>query len=99
MTQRVNVGEFNITHNLGKMATEAGIYQLLWHGDEDGIKTAGQMIPQLQAGLAMLKSNPNHFKKFNSSNGWGVYENFVGFVEDILQGCIENPDADVKFSI
>ena len=34
----------NITHNLGLMAEEAGIYQPLWRPEELGIKTAAGLI-------------------------------------------------------
>ncbi|TVM03002.1 MAG: hypothetical protein CV087_07595 [Candidatus Brocadia sp. WS118] len=85
----------NITHNLNKMADEAGIYQHLWRPDEIGITNAEQLIEPLQRGLQLLKSDPEKFKKFNPSNGWGNYEGLVNFVHDYLKACVENPDADV----
>jgi hypothetical protein len=88
----------NITHNLGAMATEASVYKPLWRPDEIGIKTAGQLIQPLTDGLALLKSDPERFKKFNAKNGWGMYEHFVPFVEDYLNACIENPAAEVEVS-
>ncbi len=91
----------NITHNLGKMAIEAGIYEALWRPDElfkrKEIK-AGELIPLLEAGLEKLKADPKHFEQFNASNGWGVYKDFVPFVERYLEACIEDPDADVQVS-
>ena len=85
----------NITHNLGKMAAEAGIYQHLWRPEEIGITHADQLIEPLTEGLARLKADPEHYSKFNAPNGWGLYEHFVPFVEDYLRACRENPDAEV----
>jgi len=86
----------NITHNLGKMAEEAGIYGYLWRPNEIGITRAEQLIKPLSIGLALLKSDPERFKKFDAKNGWGLYIHFVPFVEKYLQACKEYPDAEVS---
>lgn len=44
----------NITHNLGEMAEEAGIYKHLWRPEEIGITKADQLIAPLREGLARL---------------------------------------------
>lgn len=88
----------NITHNLNKMAAEAGIYEHLWRPEEIGITTAAQLIEPLRAGLALLKSDPARFEAFNPSNGWGSYEGLVSFVERYLEACEEAPDAEVSVS-
>jgi hypothetical protein len=88
----------NITHNLGGMAEEAGIYKHLWRPEEIGITKAAQLIEPLRAGVALLKSDRARFEKHNSPNGWGLYENFVPFVEEYLAACEANPDADVAVS-
>lgn len=85
----------NITHNLGKMATEAGIYEYLWRPEEVGISTAQQLIEPLKKALSNLVENRGHFQQFNSPNGWGTYDNFLLFVEDYLNACIANPEASV----
>ena len=112
------VYDANITHNLGKMAGEAGIYEALWrpHRLKDGYNipereheaewkfeeenktTAKDIIPLLEKGLADLKARPKHFEKFNSPNGWGIYEHFVPFVENYLEACKEYPDAIISVS-
>lgn len=86
----------NITHNLGNMAREAGIYECLWRPEEIGISKAEQLIKPLEEGLALLKRKPEHFARFNAPNGWGMYEHFVPFVEKYLEACRENPGADVS---
>lgn len=88
----------NITHNLGKMADAAGIYKALWRPEEINATKASDIIPLLQNGLAELKNNPKYYKKFNSENGWGIYEHFVPFVEKYLNACIENPNATIYVS-
>lgn len=88
----------NITHNLNEMAVEAGIYEPLWRPDQIGIKTAKDLIEPLRKGLALLRSDPERFKKFNPENGWGNYEGLVDFVQEYLKACEENPDAEVSVS-
>lgn len=85
----------NITHNLGKMADAAGVYDCMWRPDEHGITHARQLIDQLTLGLARLRSDPDHFKVHNPSNGWGKYEGLVAFVADYLEACKRHPDATV----
>jgi hypothetical protein len=95
-TRPVEVYASNITHNLSAMAEAAGIYKHLWYPEEIGITTAAQLIKPLEAGLKLLKSKPEHFKAYNSLNGWGVYEHFVPFVGQYLIACRDNPDAEVS---
>lgn len=86
----------NITHNLGNMADEAGIYKHLWRPEEIGITKAHQLIEPLKAGVALMKSDPPRFEKHNAPNGWGLYEHFVPFVERYLEACQNSPNADVS---
>jgi hypothetical protein len=88
----------NITHNLNRMAKEAGIYELLWRPDEIGVTKAAQLIDQLRAGIALMKADPKRFEALNPSNGWGSYNDFLPWLETYLSACEENPDADVSVS-
>lgn len=88
----------NITHNLNRVAEEAGIYKHLWYPEEIGISKASQLIAPLDAGLALMKSDPARFEKHNASNGWGLYQHFVTWVRDYLDACRDYPDADVSVS-
>lgn len=56
---------------------------------------AYEIIPILEKGLDDLKARPEYFKKYNSPNGWGTYDNFVPFVEKYLNACKEYPEAIV----
>ena len=88
----------NITHNLNKMAEEAGIYQHLWRPEELDIKFASQLIEPLEAGLSRLYSDPDHYKEFNPTNGWGDYSILIHFVESYRDACIETPSALIEIS-
>ena len=112
------VYDANITHNLGTMASNAGIYEALWRPhrlkegynipendyvaeckfEAEAVTFAKDIIPILEKGLADLKARPEYFSQFNSSNGWGVYEHFVPFVEEYLKACKEYPNAIVETS-
>jgi hypothetical protein len=88
----------NITHNLGPMAREAGIYACLWRPDENGITKASQIIEPLQNGLMLLVLDPQRFKQLDSPNGWGKWEHFLPFCAEYLRACKEHPDANVRVS-
>ena len=94
----ITVFDRNITHNLCKMADKAGIYYALWCPEEKGWETAKDITPTLEKGLAKLKEKPAYYKKFNSENGWGMYEHFVPFVEEILTACKKYPNAVIYVS-
>lgn len=104
----------NITHNLNKMADEAGLYEALWrpyqlkpdypgfedHNDEWAYEEANpvrahEIIEIIEKGLADMKARPKHYEKFNSPNGWGLYKNFVPFIEKYLNALKEFPEAQV----
>jgi hypothetical protein len=86
----------NITHNLGKMAQAAGIYECVWRPDDNGITHARQIIKPLAAGVALLATEKARFEAFNSPNGWGMWEHFLPFCADYLQACRDHPDALVR---
>lgn len=88
----------NITHNLGKMADAAGIYQHLWRPEELGITQAKGLIEPLTEGLALLRADPDRFKSHNPPNGWGDYDGLVRFVSEYLAACTEYPEATVRAS-
>lgn len=63
---------------------------------EDSVEILAQdIIEIIERGLEDLKARPEHFKKFNSENGWGMYENFVPFVTNYLEALKNNPEAIV----
>lgn len=94
--RQTTVYDSNITHNLGKMAAEAGIYHHLWRPEELGITKAEQLIEPLERGLSFLQADPEKYRQLDAANGWGKYEHLVAFVEQYLAACRDNPDADVS---
>lgn len=88
----------NVTHNLNKMADEAGIYKALWRPEEIGVSHAAELIPLLRDGLALLESDPARFETFNPSNGWGDYDGLVTFVARYLAACEQYPHAEIGIS-
>lgn len=88
----------NITHNLTPMADEAGIYAVVWRPEENQITEARQLIDPLRAGIEAMKSDPARFEKLNAVNGWGLYKNFVPWLERLLAACEEHPEAFVRAS-
>lgn len=83
---------YNITHNLNKMAEEAGLYKALWCPDELHIVKALELIEYLSIGLKELKSDPEYYKQFNPTNKWGSYDNLVTFTEKYLKACEHYPE-------
>ena len=76
-TERETLYTSNITHNLNRMADEAGIYEACWRPEEIGAIKARDIIDKLSIGLHMMKADPERFKKFDSPNGWGTYDNLL----------------------
>lgn len=88
----------NITHNLGKMAKEAGIYECLWRPEELDITKASQLIVPLAKGLETLLTEPEKFKEFNPTNDWGNYDGLVDFIRKYLEACINHPNTKIQVS-
>lgn len=88
----------NITHNLTNMADKAGLYNALWYPDENGYVYAKDLVHVLTDGIVKLEENPDYFESFNSLNGWGTYAKFVSFVREVLNACIQHPNAYIEIS-
>lgn len=87
------VFDMNITSNLAQMADVAGFYDQLWH--LSGIKTCEDLLPHIEAGLGELKMKPDYYKQFSSSNGWGTYENFIDWLEKLIDNLKLDPKAEL----
>lgn len=90
--------ESNITHNLNAMAEKAGFYQHVWRPEEIGITKAKELIQPLTNGIALMRAKPAEFKVLSASNGWGTYEQFLPWLDKLLQACIDYPEATVEAS-
>lgn len=96
--RRTYVYDANITHNLGRMAEEAGIYRHLWRSEELGITKAGELVEPLRAGVRKMVDAPDHYKMFNPENGWGSYDGFVKWLSELLVACDTWPNATLSIS-
>jgi hypothetical protein len=98
----VNVYNGNITHNLNKMAMEVKLsngrtlYEVLWRPEEHNYTKASEIVPLLVEGIMILCSERERFLPFNPANGWGNYDNLVGFTQEYLNACLENPDGEIQ---
>lgn len=88
----------SITHNLNRMAEEAGVYKHLWRPEELGLTHAKELIDPLRQAIAKMEKNPDQFRKFDAPNGWGTYPDLLRFLRNYLAACIENPDAVIRAS-
>jgi hypothetical protein len=103
VVQPTSVYSANITHNLGKMASEVKLsngmtlYDILWRPDEqEGLKLAKDISELLDEGWNILLSDPEKFKKFEPDNGWGSYEGLEKFVYNYRNACWDNPEAELS---
>lgn len=91
--------DLNITHNLSDMAQAAGYYDYIWHPDTLYNKvTTSVIVPHLEEFLLELLRNKAKYEKYNASNGWGTYKDFVGFLTDYISLCYEYPDEELTIS-
>ena len=73
-------------------------YQIDYFFEVNSTTYAKDIIELLEQGLKKLVENPEYYKTFNASNGWGLYEHFVPFVEEYLSACKIYPNSIVIVS-
>lgn len=88
------VFEANFTHNVSRMADQAGLYEPIWNADENCV-CASDLIEPLTTGIAMMKAETERFKKFDAPNKWGTYDQFLPWLERLLEACTDYPDAKI----
>jgi hypothetical protein len=94
----ISVWSANITHNLGNIAAEVGLYRYLWRPEEFGIVCAEQLIRPLHLGAAYMHSNYDKLVRLESANGWGKLSYLTAFVNEYRRACVEHPHAIVEVS-
>lgn len=87
-----------MTHNIGKMAKEAGIYKALWQPQEEGYQVAGDIEPVLKAGLDKLCADPQHYEQLDSTYGAEYFDRLVTVASSYLEVCREHPKANIEVS-
>lgn len=85
--------ESNITHNLTRMAEAARIYIELWRPEDLHIMHAEDLIYPLKQAIRDLEARPEYYKRYDASNGWGKYRQFLSWLKDYWKACVRHPDA------
>jgi hypothetical protein len=85
--------EANITHNLGKMATELGIYQVLWRMEETDVLQAKDLYPYIRKAIIEMVTYPEYYKKFDSDNGWGTFKDFLPWLSRLIVALDQYPES------
>ena len=104
VTQPTSVYNGNITHNLGKMASQVKLsndktlYDILWRPEEHGFYYANEISELLDEAFNILLAYPEKYKKYNPGNGWGSYDGLVDFVYKYRNACWDNPEAELRVS-
>lgn len=90
----------NITHNFREMAKnckvhnwplDVNLYDQLWRDESPDKEDIGDYKVYLILCLNELESNPDKYKQYNPSNGWGTYEQLVEFIRSFIHALIDMP--------
>lgn len=92
-------GDFNTTHNHNRLADALGVYTLLWNKDGKTDVKAAELIEPLEKACEELKRNMKDYRQYDAPNGWGKCEDFLRFMEDVLNCCRTYPETLVNFSV
>lgn len=92
---RRSIVDYNITHNVSRMWRRAGCYEALYesHG-----KAALDVVPALEEAVRRMRAEPDEYRKLDAPNGWGVYEQALGWLENVLADCKAYPLAVIEVS-
>jgi len=85
----------NITHNLTKMWSLAGVYDALYMSDG---KEAHEVIEVVRKGLVEMKGHPARYKELNPPNGWGYYESALQFLSAFETACSQYHKGVIRVS-
>ena len=94
----------NITHNLGRMASEVKLdngltlYNILWRPDEcdPPLQKASDIAELLDEALGILIQEKDSLKQYNPENGWGNYYGLFELVHEYRNAARAEPNADIE---
>lgn len=86
----------SISANLTAIAVAVGIERHLWSPASVGITRADEMVPALTEAIAKLKADPDQFFKYDAPQRWGIYEQFLAYLERYLAQCKRYPTMDIR---
>ena len=87
--------DWNITHNVAAMWRLAGCYERLYESRGD---KAGWHIDGLRSAYTKMRDNPDEYKALNPSNGWGNYDGALKWLNTVIKGFEEAPEALIGVS-
>lgn len=88
----VRLFDANYTHNVIPMWQDAGCYEALYNSEG---KTAGEVLPALQAAILDMHRRPEHYRAMDSPNGWGVYARALPWLGRFASACKRHPKARI----
>ena len=80
----------NITHNVVSMWEKAGCCEALYKSDGQKAMDVRDII--VDAVVDMMKHKAE-YKKLDSPNGWGIYEDAFKFLLSVAVACCDFPEA------
>jgi len=85
---------FNMTSNVGPMYRVAG----LEIGNLDKMLTKN-VIAKVQPAYDYMVAHSHEMRTLEPANGWGKYEDALGFLQEILVTCLAHPECFVEVSV
>lgn len=97
----VSVLNLNITNNLNKMVQQYSYehYLAIWHPydlnslDKCRPLLAIDVVNYYEETLIEFLHNRKEYERYNSSNGWGTYDDMVSFLTQLISYCHKYPTA------
>jgi hypothetical protein len=99
---------FNITHNLGEMASHCNLYEPLWRpyrlfniSEDDEYDTtilAKDIVEYVEKGYKLLVDNKEDLLQYESSNGYGKYNDLVKFTRRYIDCLKKFPNSRISIS-
>ena len=84
----------NYTCNVSPMYGDAMGVSLSYF---DG-KAAKDCVRLLSQGVANMVDDPDKYLAMEPENGWGHYTGALKYLHNLLNACIENPNATIEVS-
>lgn len=83
----------NMTSNVAPMWRKAGADLAEFAG-----RTAGEVLPVLEAAIRAMVDNPADYEPLNPANGWGSYDTCLRFLNELRADFERHPRATIHVS-
>lgn len=87
------VASHNHTSNTARMWRAAGCDIAEFHG-----KSAVEFHAALTAAIIEIAADPDAYRQYDATNGWGDLESTLGFLRDLQGACARHPKTTVAVS-